>query len=53
MAPELVIRDAQRRGVEVSEVQDLGDGITTAFVDDPDGNSWAVQHIAPGAGLPR
>jgi hypothetical protein len=53
MARELVIRDAQRRGVEVSEVQDLGDGITTAFFDDPDGNSWAVQHIAPGAGLPR
>jgi catechol 2,3-dioxygenase-like lactoylglutathione lyase family enzyme len=38
------------RGVEVSEVQDLGGGISMAFFDDPDGNSWAVQHIAPGAG---
>jgi len=56
----LVVADIQaaraelkRRGVEVSEVQDLGGGITMAFFDDPDGNSWAVQHIAPGAGLPR
>ena len=40
------------RGVEVSEVQDLGGGISMAFFDDPDGNSWAVQHIAPGAGRP-
>jgi len=38
------------RGVEVTEVKDLGGGITMAFFDDPDGNSWAVQHIAPGAG---
>ena len=38
------------RGVEVSEIQDLGGGISMAFFDDPDGNSWAVQHIAPGAG---
>ena len=38
------------RGVAVSEVQDLGGGISMAFFDDPDGNSWAVQHIAPGAG---
>jgi len=45
--------ELKRRGVEVSEVQDLGGGITMAFFDDPDGNSWAVQHIAPGAGLPR
>ena len=40
------------RGVEVTEVQDLGGGITMAFFDDPDGNSWALQHIAPGAGRP-
>ena len=45
--------ELKRRGVEVSEVQDLGGGITMAIFDDPDGNSWAVQHIAPGAGLPR
>ena len=41
-----------QRGVEVSEIQDLGGGISMAFFDDPDGNSWAVQHIAPGAGRP-
>jgi len=41
------------RGVEVTEVQDFGGGITMAFFDDPDGNSWAVQHIAPGAGRPQ
>jgi len=40
------------RGVDVTEVQDLGGGITMAFFDDPDGNSWALQHIAPGAGRP-
>ena len=39
------------RGVKVTEVQDLGGGISMAYFDDPDGNSWAVQHIAPGAGL--
>ena len=38
------------RGVKVTEVQDLGGGISMAYFDDPDGNSWAVQHIAPGAG---
>jgi predicted enzyme related to lactoylglutathione lyase len=53
----LVVPDIQaaraelvERGVEVTEVQDLGGGITMACFDDPDGNSWAVQHIAPGAG---
>ena len=53
----LVVPDIQaaraelvERGVEVTEVQDFGGGITMAFFDDPDGNSWAVQHIAPGAG---
>ncbi len=40
------------RGVEITEVQDLGGGISMAYFDDPDGNSWAVQHIAPGAGRP-
>ena len=41
------------RGVEVSEVKDFGGGISMAFFKDPDGNGWAVQHIAPGAGRPR
>jgi catechol 2,3-dioxygenase-like lactoylglutathione lyase family enzyme len=40
------------RGVEVSEVKDFGGGISFVFFKDPDGNSWAVQHIAPGARLP-
>lgn len=40
------------RGVEVGEVQDYGGGVTFVFFKDPDGNSWAVQHIAPGASRP-
>jgi catechol 2,3-dioxygenase-like lactoylglutathione lyase family enzyme len=34
------------RGVEVSEVQDMG-GVKYAYLSDPDGNSWALQQI-PG-----
>jgi catechol 2,3-dioxygenase-like lactoylglutathione lyase family enzyme len=55
----LVVSDLQAaraelldRGVEVSEVNDFGGGISFVFFKDPDGNSWAVQHIAPGAGRP-
>jgi len=52
VVPDIRVARAElvARGVEVSEVQDLGGGISMAFFDDPDGNSWAVQHIAPGAG---
>ena len=32
------------RGVEVSEVQDMG-GVKYAWFGDPDGNSWALQEI--------
>ncbi|HZJ06203.1 MAG TPA: VOC family protein [Nocardioidaceae bacterium] len=32
------------RGVEVSEVQDLGWGLFV-FFSDPDGNSWALQQL--------
>ena len=32
------------RGVEVSEVQDMG-GVKYAYLSDPDGNSWALQQI--------
>lgn len=32
------------RGVEVSEVQDMG-GVRYAYLSDPDGNSWALQQI--------
>jgi predicted enzyme related to lactoylglutathione lyase len=55
----LVVSDLQAaraelldRGVDVSEVNDFGGGISFAFFKDPGGNSWAVQHIAPGAGRP-
>ncbi|MGI0149156.1 MAG: VOC family protein, partial [Thermoplasmata archaeon] len=41
------------RGVEVSEVKDFGGGISFVFFKDPDGNGWAVQHIAPGARRPE
>jgi catechol 2,3-dioxygenase-like lactoylglutathione lyase family enzyme len=33
-----------QRGVEVSEIQDMG-GVLYAFFADPDGNSWALQQI--------
>lgn len=41
------------RGVDVSPIRDFGGGISMAFFKDPDGNSWALQHIAPDAKLPR
>lgn len=34
------------KGVDVSEVQDLGGGVRYAFFSDPDGNSWALQQIS-------
>jgi catechol 2,3-dioxygenase-like lactoylglutathione lyase family enzyme len=34
------------RGVEVSDVQDLGWG-SFVFFSDPDGNGWAVQQLPP------
>src|SRR3954454_2402366 len=40
-------------GVEVSEVQDLGGGVSMAYFGDPDGNTWALQEIAPGAHRPE
>ena len=33
------------RGVEASEIRELGPGIFFVFFKDPDGNSWAVQQI--------
>ena len=41
------------RGVEVSEVQELGTGVFFAFLKDPDGNSWAIQRVAPEARRPK
>lgn len=40
------------RGVDVSAIKDFGGGISMVFFKDPDGNSWAVQHIAADAGRP-
>ncbi|THG33555.1 glyoxalase [Naasia lichenicola] len=33
------------RGVEVSDISDMGGGIRYAYFSDPDGNSWALQEI--------
>ncbi|MFC4265674.1 VOC family protein [Arthrobacter cryoconiti] len=33
-------------GVEVSEVSDMGGGVSYAYFSDPDGNSWALQQIS-------
>ncbi len=40
------------RGVDVSDVQDMG-GVLYAYFSDPDGNSWALQYIAPHAHMPE
>ena len=34
------------KGVEVSQVSDMGGGVRYAFFSDPDGNSWALQEIS-------
>ena len=39
------------RGVDVSDVQDLG-GVFYAYFADPDGNTWALQQIGPAARPP-
>ena len=33
------------KGVEVSDINDMGGGVRYAFFSDPDGNSWALQQI--------
>jgi catechol 2,3-dioxygenase-like lactoylglutathione lyase family enzyme len=38
--------ELSRRGVEVSDIQDLGWG-RFVFFSDPDGNRWAVQQLPP------
>jgi catechol 2,3-dioxygenase-like lactoylglutathione lyase family enzyme len=50
---QVVVEDAQtahdmlvERGVEVSDVQDLGWGRFVFFAD-PDGNKWALQQLPP------
>jgi predicted enzyme related to lactoylglutathione lyase len=41
------------RGVQASEVKELGKGIFFVFFSDPDGNSWAVQQVSPDARRPQ
>lgn len=40
------------RGVEVSDVEDMG-GVFYAYFSDPDDNTWALQYIAPDAHMPE
>ncbi|MGY4769869.1 VOC family protein (plasmid) [Kribbella sp. CWNU-51] len=47
----LVVKDIEaareeliKRGVDVSETEDLG-GVFYAWFEDPDGNTWALQHM--------
>ena len=40
------------RGVDASDVKELGKGIFFVFFKDPDGNSWAVQQISPASRTP-
>jgi catechol 2,3-dioxygenase-like lactoylglutathione lyase family enzyme len=40
------------RGVDASEVKEMGKGIFFVFFKDPDGNSWAVQQISPASRTP-
>jgi catechol 2,3-dioxygenase-like lactoylglutathione lyase family enzyme len=51
VVPDIHAARAQlvERGVQASEIQERGAGIFFVFFKDPDGNSWAVQHIAPEA----
>ena len=41
------------RGVDASEIREMGKGIFFVFFKDPDGNSWAVQQITPQSRTPR
>jgi len=34
------------KGVDVSEVNDMGGGVRYAYFSDPDGSSWALQQIS-------
>jgi predicted enzyme related to lactoylglutathione lyase len=36
------------RGADVSDIQNMG-GVQYAYFSDPDGNSWALQQLRPGA----
>jgi predicted enzyme related to lactoylglutathione lyase len=35
-----------KRGVDVSEIEDVGGGVLYAHFADPDGNTWCLQHMS-------
>ncbi len=39
-------RELSERGVEVSDIEDVGGGVRYVFFADPDGNTWALQEMA-------
>lgn len=41
------------KGVDVSDISDMGGGVRYAYFSDPDGNSWALQQISGSARLPE
>jgi catechol 2,3-dioxygenase-like lactoylglutathione lyase family enzyme len=41
------------RGIDASEIRELGKGIFFVFFKDPDGNGWVVQQITPQSRAPR
>jgi catechol 2,3-dioxygenase-like lactoylglutathione lyase family enzyme len=45
-------RSLVEKGVDVSEIQDMG-GVMYAYFSDPDGNSWALQEIPSRWLMPR
>jgi catechol 2,3-dioxygenase-like lactoylglutathione lyase family enzyme len=48
VVPDITVAHTElsQRGVEVSDIQDLGWG-SFVFFSDPDGNRWAVQQLPP------
>jgi catechol 2,3-dioxygenase-like lactoylglutathione lyase family enzyme len=43
---ELARQSLLGKGVEVSNISDMGGGVRYAYFSDPDGNSWALQQIS-------
>jgi len=43
---ELARQTLVSKGVDVSNISDMGGGVRYAYFSDPDGNSWALQQIS-------
>jgi predicted enzyme related to lactoylglutathione lyase len=43
---ELARETLVSKGVDVSNISDMGGGVRYAYFSDPDGNSWALQQIS-------